>query len=63
MLLKVIKEIKYDYDKIVKAGEIVELLKEYDYYYLVKTSSNIKINIMKNKVDNLIGFDITNKSV
>ena len=44
MLLKVIKEIKYDY------------------YYLVKTSSNIKINIMKDKVDNLIGFDITNKS-
>ena len=62
MLLKVIKEIKYDYDKIVDIGEIVELIKEYDYYYLVKTSSNIKINIMKDKVDNLIGFDITNKS-
>ena len=62
MLLKVIKEIKYDYDKIVEAGEIVELVKEYDCYYLIKTSSNIKINIMKDKVDNLIGFDITNKS-
>ena len=54
MLLKVIKEIKYDYDKIVKVGEIVELLKEYDYYYLIKTSSNIKINIMKDKVINVI---------
>ena len=54
MLLKVIKEIKYDYDKIVKAGEIVELLKEYDYYYLVKTEDNIKINIMKDKVINVI---------
>ena len=50
MLLKVIKEIKYDYDKIVDVGEIVELLKEYDYYYLIKTSSNIKVNIMKDKV-------------
>ena len=54
MLLKVIKEIKYDYDKIVEAGEIVELIKEYDYYYLVKTSTNIKINIMKDKVINVI---------
>ena len=50
MLLKVIKEIKYDYNKIVKTGEIVELIKEYDYYYLVKTSSNIKINIIKDKL-------------
>ena len=54
MLLKVIKEIKYDYDKIVDVGEIVELIKEYDYYYLVKTSNNIKINIMKDKVVNVI---------
>ena len=29
MLLKVIKEIKYDYNKIVDVGEIVELIKEY----------------------------------
>ena len=50
MLLKIIKEIKYDYDKIVYVGEIVELIKEYDYYYLVKTEDNIKINIMKDKV-------------
>ena len=50
MLLKIIKEIKYDYDKIVEAGEIVELVKEYDCYYLIKTSSNIKVNIMKDKV-------------
>lgn len=50
MLLKVIKEIKYDYYKIVDVGEIVELIKEYDYYYLVKTEDNIKINIMKDKV-------------
>ena len=50
MLLKVIKEIKYDYDKIIKAGEIVELLKEYDYYYLIKTEDNIKINIIKDKL-------------
>ena len=49
MLLKVIKEIKYDYDKIIKAGEIVELLKEYD-YYLIKTEDNIKINIIKDKL-------------
>ena len=63
MLLKVIKEIKYDYDKIVGVGEIVELVKECDYCYVIKTSSNIKINIMKDKVDNLIGFDITNKGV
>ena len=28
MLLKVIKEIKYDYNKIIKAGEIVELIEE-----------------------------------
>ena len=54
MLLKVIKEIKYDYDKIVNVGGIVELIKEYDYYYLVKTSSNITINIMKDKVINVI---------
>ena len=54
MLLKVIKEIKYDYNKILKIGEIVELIKEYDYYYLVKTSVNIKINIMKDKVINVI---------
>ena len=50
MLLKVIKEIKYGYDNILNVGEIVELIKEYDYYYLVKTSANIKINIMKDKV-------------
>ena len=62
MLLKVIKEIKYDYDKIFDVGEIVHLIKEYDYCYLVKISSNIKINIMQDMVHNLIGFDITNKS-
>ena len=51
MLLKVIKEIKYDYDKILKTGEIVELIKEYDYYYyLIKTEDNIKINIIKDKL-------------
>ena len=54
MLLKVMKEIKYDYDKIVEVGEIVELVKEYDYCYLIKTSSNIKMNIMKDKVINVI---------
>ena len=53
MLLKVIKEIKYDYEKVVEAGEIVELVKEYDYCYLIKISNNIKINIMKDKVDKL----------
>ena len=50
MLLKVIKEIKYDYNKILKTGEIVELIKEYDYYYLVKTEDNIKIKIIKDKL-------------
>ena len=50
MLLKVIKKIKYDYDKIVEAGEIVELVKEYDCYYLIKTADSIKIKTTKDKV-------------
>ena len=54
MLLKIIKEVKYGYDNILNVGEIVELLKEYDNYYLIKTEDNIKMNIMKDKVINVI---------
>ena len=50
MYLKTIKEVNYGYNKIVKIGEIVELLKEYDYCYLIKTEDNIKINIIKDKL-------------
>ena len=54
MLLKIIKEVKYVYDNILNVGEIVELLKEYDNYYLIKTEDNIKMNIMKHKAINVI---------
>ena len=54
MLLKIIKEVKYGYDNILNVEEIVELLKEYDNYYLIKTEDNIKMNIMKDKAINVI---------
>ena len=49
MYLKVIKEVIYGYNNILEIGAIVRLLKEYEYYYLIKTEDNIKINIVKDK--------------
>lgn len=52
MKAKVIKEIKYGYDNIIKTGEIVEIIKVEENVVVIKYGIH-RINVRKDKIEML----------